>query len=143
MVEAPAIISLIGELRGSVDFLSIGTNDLSQYLFAADRLHPELGYLSSPWQPGLLRQVHQISLAAQEIGVPVGVCGESAADPLLAVVFAGMGIGSVSVAPSSVNEVRSALSSVTAETAKLCAEAALSARSESEARTRVKEAFIP
>jgi phosphoenolpyruvate-protein phosphotransferase (PTS system enzyme I) len=139
MVETPAIIPLIPDLNGAVDFLSIGTNDLSQYLFAADRLHPELGQLNSPWQPALLRQVNQIAQSASTHGIPLGVCGEAAADPLLAVVFAGMGIDSVSVAPSAVNDVFAALVGTTAETARRCAEAALAARTEPEVRRGVKE----
>jgi phosphoenolpyruvate-protein kinase (PTS system EI component) len=139
MVETPAIIPLIPSLEGLVHFLSIGTNDLSQYLFAADRLHPELGALNSPWQPALLRQVHHIATLGKAAGMSVGVCGEAAADPLLAIVFAGMGIDSVSAASSAVDDVWAALTGVTAEDAQQAAEVALSARYESESRALVRK----
>jgi phosphotransferase system enzyme I (PtsI) len=139
MVETPAIIPLIPSLEGLVHFLSIGTNDLSQYLFAADRLHPELGTLNSPWQPALLRQVHRIAELGKGAGMSVGVCGEAAADPLLAIVFAGMGIDSVSAATSAVDDVWAALTGVTAEDAQEAADVALAARYESEAREKVRK----
>lgn len=143
MVETPAIIPLIPSLEGLVHFLSIGTNDLSQYLFAADRLHPELGTLNSPWQPALLRQVHRIAQLGKDAGMSVGVCGEAAADPLLAVVFAGMGIESVSAAASAVDEVWSALTGVSAEDAKKAADVALVARYENETRASVRKVVAP
>jgi len=139
MVEIPAIVPLIPSLTGLVHFLSIGTNDLSQYLFAADRLHPELGTLNSPWQPALLRQVQQIALLGKEAGMSVGVCGEAAADPLLAIVFAGMGIDSVSAAASAVDDVWAALTGVSDDDAKKAADVALKARYESEARAEVRK----
>jgi phosphotransferase system enzyme I (PtsI) len=139
MVETPAIIPLIPSLEGLVHFLSIGTNDLSQYLFAADRLHPELGTLNSPWQPALLRQVHRITQLGKDAGMSVGVCGEAAADPLLAIVFAGMGIDSVSAATSAVDDVWGALTGVGADDAHRAADAALAARYESEARAEVRK----
>ena len=81
MVETPAIVPMIPELAGVVDFLSVGTNDLSQYLFAADRQHPAMGSLVDPWQPGLLRTIDVLVQAANLVGLPVGVCGESARRP--------------------------------------------------------------
>lgn len=138
MVETPAIISVLPDLGGLLSFVSIGTNDLSQYLFAADRLHPELGALNSPWQPGLLREVNRIARAAEEAGIPVGVCGESAANPLLSIVFAGMGIDSVSVASSAVDSVAQALRGVTRDVARACAEAALTARLATDAEEAVR-----
>ena len=139
MVETPAIIPLIPSLKGLVHFLSIGTNDLSQYLFAADRLHPELGALNSPWQPALLLQVYHIATLGADASMSVGVCGEAAADPLLAIVFAGMGIDSVSAATSAVDDVWAALTGVSAEDAKQAADVALVARHESEARAEVRK----
>jgi phosphoenolpyruvate-protein phosphotransferase (PTS system enzyme I) len=143
MVETPAIIPLIPSLGGLVHFLSIGTNDLSQYLFAADRLHPELGTLNSPWQPALLRQVKDIATSGTAAGMSVGVCGEAAADPLLAVVFAGMGIDSVSAATSAVGEVYSALVGVSSKDAKKAADAALLARHEADVREVVRKVLLP
>lgn len=139
MVETPAIIPMIPDLAGVVDFLSIGTNDLSQYLFAADRQHPAMGTLVDPWQPGLLRTIDTLVRAATDVGLPVGVCGESAADPLLAIVLAGLGVSSVSMAPSAVAAVTDALRAVDESEAKEIAAAALAETSANAARDAVTD----
>ena len=141
MIETPAIVPMISDLAGIVDFLSIGTNDLSQYLFAADRMHPAMGVLVDPWQPGLLRTVKAITDAAEPVSLPVGVCGESAADPALAIVLAGLGVSSVSVAAGAVESVREALQSVTNDTAEHVARNTLEATSPGEAKARASEAL--
>ena len=141
MIETPAIVPMIPDLAGIVDFLSIGTNDLSQYLFAADRMHPAMGVFVDPWQPGLLRTVHGITDAAEPVSLPVGVCGESAADPALAIVLAGLGVSSVSVAAGAVESVREALQSVTNDTAEHVARNTLEATSPGEAKARASEAL--
>ena len=126
MIETPAISMQVDRLQGVVDFVSIGTNDLSQYLFAADRMNPALGALLNPWQPGLIRMLAKIGTDGAAAGVSVGVCGESASDPAFAVVLAGLGITSVSASPSQVNVVSNALAGVTMEQAREVATAALS-----------------
>ena len=126
MIETPAISLQVDRLAGVVDFVSIGTNDLSQYLFAADRMNPALGALLNPWQPGLIRMLQKIGTDGNAAGISVGVCGESASDPAFAVVLAGLGMNSVSASPSQVNVVRNALASVTADKARAVAQAALS-----------------
>ena len=118
MVETPSIATLIDQLAGVVDFVSVGTNDLSQYLFAADRMNANLGALSNHWQPGLIRTLARIADGASRGGFSVGVCGESASDPAFAVVLAGLGINSVSVSVSQVGAVRAALSSLDLAAAK-------------------------
>ncbi|MFM5904219.1 MAG: putative PEP-binding protein [Microbacteriaceae bacterium] len=129
MVETPSISILINDLKGIVDFVSIGTNDLSQYLFAADRMNPSLGTLLTPWQPGLIRTLARIADAGKSAGISVGVCGESASDPTFAVVLAGLGITSVSASPSQVDVVRTALSSIDLAKAKEIANSVLAASS--------------
>jgi phosphoenolpyruvate-protein phosphotransferase (PTS system enzyme I) len=138
MVETPAIVSQLGDLAGLIDFVSIGTNDLSQYLFAADRMNSALAALNDPWQPGLIRTVAQVASVCQAAGMPVGVCGESAADPLLAIVYAGLGATSLSVSPAAVAQVTSALKSVDAARAKSVAQMALSAKTAAEAKALVR-----
>jgi phosphotransferase system enzyme I (PtsI) len=128
MIETPAISMQVDSLQGVVDFVSIGTNDLSQYLFAADRMNPALGALLNPWQPGLIRMLAKIGADGAAAGVSVGVCGESASDPAFAVVLAGLGITSVSASPSQVNVVTNALASVTKDQAVAVAQAALSGK---------------
>ncbi len=141
MIETPAIVPMVPELKGVVDFVSVGTNDLSQYLFAADRMHPAMGALVDPWQPGLLRTLAQITVGARDAGVDVGVCGESAADPVFSVVLAGLGVGSVSVAVGAVEAVRGALRTVTSEQAKEIATEVLAAASSTDAKKTAHDAL--
>jgi phosphotransferase system enzyme I (PtsI) len=105
--------------------LSIGTNDLSQYTLAADRMSSELADLLDPWQPAVLRLVAMCAKAGADTGKPVGICGEAAADPLLAPVFAGLGITSLSMSAPSVPAVRAALAGHTLEDCQRLAELAL------------------
>jgi len=109
MVEIPAAALRAEEVLAAVDFLSIGTNDLSQYTFAADRMEGALASLLDPWQPALLDLVARCAEAGRTMGKPVGICGEAAADPALAVVFAGMGITSLSMSARAIPAVRYAL----------------------------------
>lgn len=134
MVETPSICLVLNQLAGVVDFVSIGTNDLSQYLFAADRQNSGVATLLNPWQPALLKAIELICHQAKQAGIKVGVCGEAAADPLLAVVLAGLGVQSVSMAAPAVSKVKDYLCSVTAEQAQLVAQEALKATTASQAK---------
>jgi len=134
MVEVPAAALRAAELLEVVDFLSIGTNDLSQYTLAADRMSADLAELLDPWQPALLELVAGCARAGQAAGKPVGICGEAAGDPLLAPVFAGMGITSLSMSAASVPAVRAALAARTLAECESLAEAALRAADADTAR---------
>ncbi|WP_313410247.1 phosphoenolpyruvate--protein phosphotransferase, partial [Aeromicrobium sp.] len=127
MIETPSTVLLADRLFEHLDFVSIGTNDLSQYTFAADRMAPTLSDLTDPWQPALLASIKLVAQAGQRAGKPVGVCGEAAAHPLLAVVLTGLGVTSLSCAASAVRAVGSRLSQVTLEQCQAAAEAALAA----------------
>ncbi|MCX6448816.1 MAG: PEP-utilizing enzyme [Actinobacteria bacterium] len=142
MVEIPAITRVIPHLKGVVDFLSVGTNDLSQYLFAADRVNSAVAALLNPWQPALLSTLEEIAADAAMAGIKVGVCGEAASDPLLAVVMAGLGINSVSASPSSVAAVTDLLSRVDVSAAKSAAMAARSATTARDAKAAAKGALL-
>lgn len=109
MVEVPAAALRAGRLLKELDFLSIGTNDLSQYTFASDRQHGELADLLDPWQAGLLQLIADCAAAGQAEGKPVGVCGEAAADPLLATVLVGLGVTSLSMSAPGIAPVRESL----------------------------------
>ncbi|WP_326639298.1 phosphoenolpyruvate--protein phosphotransferase [Streptosporangium sp. NBC_01755] len=109
MVEVPAAALHAGRLLKELDFLSIGTNDLSQYTFASDRQHGDLADLLDPWQAALLQLIADCAAAGQSVGKPVGVCGEAAADPLLATVLVGLGVTSLSMSAPSVPAVRESL----------------------------------
>ncbi len=127
MVEIPSAALLADRMLDVVDFLSIGTNDLTQYTMAADRLASDLAHLTDPWQPAVLQLIATTAAAGRRAGKSVGVCGEAAADPLLAVALIGMGITSLSMASAAVRAVGAQLSAVSSETCTKAAEAALAA----------------
>ena len=139
MIETPAIISAISHLSGKLDFVSVGTNDLSQYLFAADRMHAQLGSLMNHWQPALISALADIARHSAAAGIHSGVCGESASDPTFSIVLAGLGFDSVSSSPSQVGQVRNALSSIDKEQAVSVALAALKGLTAEEAKSLALE----
>ncbi len=137
MIEIPAAALLAKHILEHVDFLSIGTNDLAQYTMAADRMSAQLAGLTDPWQPAVLALVAHTAAAGAKVGKPVGVCGEAAADPLLACVLVGMGITSLSAASAAVAHVGSKLATVTLDQCKAAAAAALKTDSTAAAREAV------
>jgi len=134
MVEVPAAALRAGEVLAEVDFLSVGTNDLAQYTFAADRMEGALADLLDPWQPALLDLIARCAAAGREAGKPVGVCGEAAADPALAPVLAGLGVTSLSMAARAVPRVAQALALRTLAECEQLAAAVLAAGSPEAAR---------
>lgn len=143
MVEIPSAALHAGRLLEHVDFLSIGTNDLSQYTLAADRLSAELADLTDPWQPALLQLVQITAEAGRRAGKPVGVCGEAAADPLLACVLVGLGITSLSCAASAVRRVGARLAVVDLAACERAAAAALDASDPATARAAARAVLQP
>ena len=137
MVETPAAALITDQLFEHINFVSIGTNDLTQYTMAADRLATELAHLNTPWQPAVLRMIREIGRLAA--GRPVGVCGEAAADPLLARVLVGLGVNSLSMSPQQVPLVGSAVNETSLADCQRAAEAACNAQSPSAARQRAAE----
>lgn len=138
MVEVPSVAVLAEQFMELVDFVSIGTNDLTQYTMAADRLSPDLAEYSDPWQPGALALIARTADAGRATGTPVGVCGEAAADPLLACVLVGMGVTSLSVTPSALKAVGAQLSQVTMEECQHAARSVLGAWDQGDARYRAR-----
>jgi len=137
MIEVPAAALLADRILPETDFASIGTNDLTQYTLAADRLLGSVASFQDPWHPAVLRLVGEVGRAGVTAGKPVGICGEAAADPLLAVVLVGLGATSLSMSPAALADVRTELARFTLEQAKEFAEIALSANSAVEARVAV------
>jgi len=134
MIEVPAAALLADRILEHVDFLSIGTNDLAQYTMAADRMSAELATLTDPWQPAVVALVAMTVRAGAAAGKPVGVCGEAAADPLLACVLTGLGVTSLSAAAAAVQGVGAKLSQVTLQQCREAADAVLGTASAAEAR---------
>lgn len=140
MVEVPSSALLADRILDVADFASIGTNDLTQYTLAADRLLGSVAAFQDPWHPAVLRLVREVGDAGRAHGKPVGICGEAAADPLLAVVLVGLGATSLSMAPTALADVRATLLQHTTDDARRIAEAALSATDAASARTAAQEA---
>ncbi|MDV7098750.1 putative PEP-binding protein [Gordonia amicalis] len=137
MIEVPAAAILAPAILAEVDFVSIGTNDLTQYTMAADRMSAELASLTDPWQPAVLHLVATVARAGRDQGKPVGVCGEAAADPHLACVLVGLGVTSLSSAPVAAPAVGARLGAVTLATCENAAAAALAATDPAAARAAV------
>jgi phosphotransferase system enzyme I (PtsI) len=134
MIEVPAAALLADRILDHVDFLSIGTNDLAQYTMAADRMSAELATLTDPWQPAVLALVAMAVRAGAAAGKPVGVCGEAAADPLLACVLTGLGVMSLSAAAAAIQSVGAKLAQVTLQQCRDAADAVLGTASAADAR---------
>ncbi|WP_241898285.1 MULTISPECIES: phosphoenolpyruvate--protein phosphotransferase [unclassified Leucobacter] len=143
MIEVPAAALRAEQVLGAVDFGSLGTNDLAQYTMAADRMQGELSDLLDPWQPAVLDVIAAAASGARAAGKPLGVCGESAGDPLLALVLTGLGVGSLSMAPSKVPAVRLALAAHALVECERLAALALAAESPEGARETVRAAIAP
>ncbi len=152
MVEVPAAALTSRHVLAQVGFASIGTNDLTQYTMAADRQLGPLAALNDPWQPAVLALVKATvdgaaaaragmtdSTAGSTAGKPVGVCGEAAADPALAVVLVGLGVSTLSMTARALPAVSAVLRSVTLEQARDLAALALDAASAAGARSAVRE----
>lgn len=111
MIETPAAAVMSGELAPLVDFFSIGTNDLTQYVMAADRGAGALSDFQSPYQPAVLRLINYVVKSAAKHNVWVGICGESGGDPLLTQLFVGMGIVELSMSPKKIPALRRIINS--------------------------------
>ncbi|GAA0362585.1 phosphoenolpyruvate--protein phosphotransferase [Actinoallomurus spadix] len=137
MVEVPAAALRADRLLQVADFLSIGTNDLSQYTLAADRQSGALADLLDPWQPALLQLIAACAEAGRRSGRSVGVCGEAAADPALAPVLVGLGVTKLSMSARSVPAVRARLAAHDRAACEDLARRALDAADAAEARAAV------
>jgi phosphotransferase system enzyme I (PtsI) len=134
MAEVPSLAVLAEQVLEIADFVSIGTNDLTQYTLAADRLLGSVAGYQDPWHPAVLRLVKLLGDAGAAAGKGVGICGEAAADPALAVVLVGLGATTLSMTPAALADVRAELATVTLEQARAKAAAACAARTAAEAR---------
>ncbi|WP_224763587.1 phosphoenolpyruvate--protein phosphotransferase [Salinibacterium sp. ZJ70] len=133
-IETPAAAMTARELIAELDFVSIGTNDLTQYTMAADRHLGELSDLVDVWQPAVLRLIALIGEAGLASGKPVGVCGEAAADPALAPVLVGLGATELSMSARALGDVAAALAVVDGAACTRAARAAIAAPTAAEAR---------
>ncbi len=139
MIEVPGAALLADKVLEHVEFLSVGTNDLAQYTMAADRMSAQLATLTDPWQPAVLALVAATARCGAVAGKPVGVCGEAAADPLLACVLVGLGVTSLSAVAAALRGVGAKLGSVTLQQCRDAAAAVLATANPAAARAAARE----
>ena len=138
MIEVPSAALMADKLFEHADFASVGTNDLTQYVMAADRLLSSLADLSTAWQPAVLRLIGTACEGASPKARPVGVCGEAAADPALAAVLVGLGVASLSMTARALPDVDAVLKSVSLTECQELARIALDAATAEDARSAVR-----
>jgi len=135
MIETPSAAFMAGELAARIDFLSLGTNDLTQYVMAADRENERVGDLHDPTHPGVLRAIHQTITAAHAEDAWVGMCGEMAGDPDLTELLVGLGLDELSMSAVTIPEVKTAVRDTEYNTASERADRARLAATRSEVHT--------
>lgn len=140
MVEVPAAALAADALAAHCDFFSIGTNDLTQYTMAADRMNGELADLHDPLHPAVLRLCQLTAEAAARHGLGVSVCGLAAADPAAAALFVGLGVTKLSVAAPSVNQIKAVVDGLPSDIRELAA-SAMALDGAAEVRAHVADAL--
>ena len=127
MIETPAAALMADALAAEADFFSIGTNDLTGYTMAVDRGNDRVRYLYSAFNPAVLRSIRSVIAAGTAAGIPVGMCGEAAADPLLIPLWISFGLTEYSVGPASILATRAAIAGWNHEKARALAAAVMEA----------------
>ena len=140
MVEVPSAAMIIDIIAKEVDFLSIGTNDLIQYLMAVDRLNDRVAHLYQPAHPAVLRSLKMIIDGGREAGIPVSICGEIAGEPVFAALLLGMGASSLSMTPNLLPEVKYFIRNITQAEASNLVEQVM-ALGDSDANVKALELF--
>ncbi|MCX7594357.1 MAG: phosphoenolpyruvate--protein phosphotransferase [Fischerella sp.] len=137
MVEVPAAVAIADQLATEVDFFSIGTNDLSQYVMAADRTNPKVANLTDAFHPAVLRMIQQTIQTGHAAGIWVGLCGEIASDPLAAPILLGLGLDEVSLNPHAIPAFKQKIAQLTMAQAEAIATTALQQDSAAKVRALV------
>lgn len=139
MVEVPSVSLTAEQFASEVDFFSIGTNDLTQYTFAAERGNKRVAHLSDPCHPAVLRQISMVVQAAHAKGKWVGVCGEMASDRHAIPILVGLGVDEFSVTPRQVPMVKQAVRNISLSTVKTYSQRAIELASAKSVRELVDE----
>jgi phosphoenolpyruvate-protein phosphotransferase (PTS system enzyme I) len=134
MIEVPSAAILASCIAPYVDFFSLGTNDLTQYTLATDRLNERVAHLHSPAHPAILRLVQMTVEAAKTAGIWVGACGEAAGDPSLLPIWVGLGLDEISATPAAIPEAKFLVRRLRQSEARATAEKALRCSTAAEAR---------
>jgi phosphotransferase system enzyme I (PtsI) len=141
MIETPSMVLLSDLLALEVDFLSIGSNDLIQYTLAADRGNEKVAHLYDPFHPAVLRSIYRTVQSGHRAGISVSSCGEMSADPMGVLVLLGLGVDSLSVAPSRLKPVKQLIRTSTMQEVRRHVESALTCATSSEVRDVLRRAF--
>ncbi len=141
MIEVPSAAAIADKLATEVDFFSIGTNDLSQYIMACDRTNPLVANLAAPFHPSVLRTIQQTIQAAHQAGIWVGLCGELASEPLAVPILLGLGVDEVSLNAPGIPRLKQAIAQLTLPQTQAIVQAALQADSAVEVRELVTAAL--
>lgn len=141
MIEVPAAAVMAKELASEVDFFSIGTNDLIQYLMAVDRGNDLVADLYQEFSPVVVRTIHHIVEGAKEFNTPVSLCGEMAADTLAIPLLVGLGLDSLSMSPATILYAKRIINSFSYKKAKAMAEECLTFKTQQEIEERIKKFF--
>ncbi|QFS44129.1 PTS-Fru-EIIA, PTS system, fructose-specific IIA component [Nostoc sphaeroides CCNUC1] len=143
MVEVPAAVAIADQLAAEVDFFSIGTNDLTQYVMASDRTNPRVANLVDALHPAVLRMVQRTIKAAHAAGISVGLCGELAADTLATPILLGLGLDELSVNPQSIPGVKQAIARFSIVESEAIVASALQQDSAEHVRQLISTSVIP
>ena len=141
MFEVPSAFLICDKFMSEIDFCSIGSNDLTQYVLAVDRNNPQIADLYDPLHPAVLQLIHRLVQTAEEHHKSVELCGEMASDPDGCVILVGLGINSLSMNAPLIPVVKKRLSEISLPDAKILAQNALNATSPEEVRNLIRECF--
>ncbi len=143
MIELPSAALTADLLASEADFFSIGTNDLIQYCLAVDRTDDRLARLYEPLHPAILRAIRLVVRAGRRARIPVAVCGEMAADPVLITLLVGLGLRELSMAPTAIPLAKRVIRSLRASEARTAARRALAGRTAAEIEKNLTELAEP
>ncbi len=139
MIEVPSAVAVADHLAQECDFFSIGTNDLIQYSLAVDRVNEKIAHLYEPAHPAILRMIKHTVKAAKRAGIPCGICGEMAGDPVFTEVLMGLGLSSLSMSSIAIPEVRAEVENTSLEDARKLADSVMEMHSVKEIRQFMQE----
>jgi phosphotransferase system enzyme I (PtsI)/phosphotransferase system enzyme I (PtsP) len=142
MVEVPAAVALLAFIARRIDFISIGSNDLAQYLLAVDRNNPRVSRMFDNLHPAVIHEIHRIITEARQLDLPVGLCGEMASDPLAVVLLLGMGVDTLSMSAFNLPKIKWLIRSIPRTAAEKVLERALDLEHENEIRSLTKEMLV-
>lgn len=135
MIEVPSAAAIADLLAKEVDFMSIGTNDLTQYVMAADRMNEKLGHLNTTYQPAVLRMIYQTIKACKDQGIMAGMCGEAAGDQYLIPLLLGMGLDEFSMSPTKILKSREIIRNLDTRNLKVLVESVMMAKTAEEVKS--------